>query len=101
MANGIVMCNVPGANELIMNQHAQDDPQVIVANQNMIEIFQASRTLDEGVPKISLARLFLIGKQDLPVHIATLDAIAFDLHHPKVFFAIGHVNQAFVEAEKA
>ena len=62
LANGIVMCNVPGANELIMNQHAQDDPQLIVANEGMIEIFQASRTLDEGVPKISLVRLFLIGK---------------------------------------
>ena len=39
LANGIAMCNVPEATEITMNPHAYDDPQIIVANEGMLEIF--------------------------------------------------------------
>jgi hypothetical protein len=36
---GLEQCQAKGANQIIVNKHNLDDPQIIVANESMIEIF--------------------------------------------------------------
>jgi hypothetical protein len=94
-AIGITECKAQFAHEIMINQHAVEDPQVIVANQEMIEIFQSAHVLHEGQPKIQLKRMFLVAKNQLPLHINSLSSIAFDFEFLDSFFAIGYTNSDF------
>jgi hypothetical protein len=79
-----------------------------VANESMIEIFQATVENVRGGSKlknpyksIELLRMYLIPKNNLPVNIGSLSSIAFDFYYPNSFFAIGYTNETFVEEGKA
>lgn len=79
-AYGLTQVDVKGVTQLALNHFVTDNQCVLVANEEMLEVFRTKLVEDGGEVKIEFVRVLMVAKNDLPVVlVGGLAGIRFDM----------------------